>query len=85
MLAEKTLGPPLPPDMDAPMVKLCSDGAIWIVDSCDSAGGMRASDFINEWSCGEEAIADILDLYFGDPQRMKKKAEVLMRWRKKAE
>ena len=78
---EHSLGPPFPPEMDAPMIVLCSNNEVWTVDSCDSAGGMRSSDFINKWASGDEAIADILSLYFGDPQRMRAKAKVLMRWK----
>jgi hypothetical protein len=66
---------PLPPDMDAPMVVLCWSGDLWRVYGQDSAGGMTPADFVNEWSSPDEAIRDILAFYFGDPRRMKAKAQ----------
>ncbi|MDR3615976.1 MAG: hypothetical protein P4L53_20630 [Candidatus Obscuribacterales bacterium] len=70
---------PLPPEMNAPMVVLCSHGGAWWVYSWDFDGGFMPSDFVNEWSSPEQAVADILDLYFGDPQRMQAKAEAKMK------
>ena len=64
----------VPPEMDAPMVLLCSTRGAWWVYSCDFAGGIMPSDFTNEWSTVDEAIADILSLYFGDSKRMEAKA-----------
>jgi hypothetical protein len=66
---------PLPPDMDAPMVVLCSFGDVWRVYAQDYAGGMTPADFVNEWSSPDQAVSDILAFYFGDPRRMQAKAE----------
>jgi hypothetical protein len=67
---------PLCPDSDAPMLKfICIDQNRWQVDGQDCAGGMGPADFIDEWLTAEEAIKDILDFYFGDPTRMKRKAD----------
>jgi hypothetical protein len=75
--------PPLPPDMDAPMVVLYSRDDAWWVYSYDFIGGLMPSDFHNEWPTPEQAVADILDLYFGDPKRMQAKAESKMSRRPK--
>lgn len=32
-------------------------------------------DFLNEWNSPEEAVQDILDFYFGNPDRMEMKAK----------
>jgi hypothetical protein len=70
---------PLPPDMDAPMVVLCSQGDAWLVYSCDFAGGFMPSDFVNEWTSPDQAVTDILSFYFGDPKRMQAKARAKKR------
>ncbi|HEY9869286.1 MAG TPA: hypothetical protein V6D08_08980 [Candidatus Obscuribacterales bacterium] len=62
------------PDTDAAMVALMQEDDTWIVWSIDCAGGMGYGDFENRWSTPEEAITDILDFYFGNPERMAKKA-----------
>lgn len=61
------------PDTDAPMLKFIRDGNKWQVFGWDGVGGMVPGDFLNEWNTAEEAIADILEFYFGDPTRMKAK------------
>ena len=66
---------PLPPEMDAPMILFKMIDGIFVVNSVDHAGGMVPSDFVNQWSSGQEAVADILDFYFGDSKRMEAKAE----------
>ncbi|HEY9683930.1 MAG TPA: hypothetical protein V6C86_20275 [Oculatellaceae cyanobacterium] len=63
------------PDIDAPLIKFMLLDDIWVVDGHDSCGGTGPADFVDEWATPEEAIADILDYFFGDPARMKKKAE----------
>jgi len=63
------------PEIDAPMLKFIFRNEEWIVDGQDCAGGMGPADFIDKWATPEEAVKDILDFYFGDPSRMRKKAE----------
>jgi hypothetical protein len=62
------------PDIDAPMLKFYFHNEKWKVNGQDSAGGMGPADFIDEWLTPEEAVQDILDFYFGNPERMAKKA-----------
>lgn len=66
---------PEPPEMDAPMVVLYSTGVAWIVHSQECAPKLGPGDFQNVWPSPDEAVNDILDFYFGDPQRMQAKAE----------
>ncbi|MCB9469966.1 MAG: hypothetical protein H6677_16970 [Candidatus Obscuribacterales bacterium] len=67
---------PLPPKMDAPMLKFHKTKTeTWMVRGDDYVGGPGPGDFNNEWNTPEEAIEDILDFYFGDPARMRAKAE----------
>lgn len=56
--------------LDAPMLQLHFDGDTWSVISDDDVLGLGPGDFVNEWHTPEEAIADILDFYFGSPARM---------------
>lgn len=56
--------------LDAPALFLHSDNGKWFVTSHDYVPGPGPGDFVNEWTCAEEAIADILDFYFGDAARM---------------
>lgn len=68
----------LPPAMDAPMLKFYVDvEGNWMVCGDDYAGKKGPGDFINIWKTADEAIDDILDFYFGNPERMKAKAEGL--------
>lgn len=68
-------GAPQCPDRDAPMLKfICVDEHQWRVDGQDCAGGMGPADFIDEWTTAEDAIADILDFYFGNSERIDRKA-----------
>src|SRR5262245_19062445 len=46
------------------------DGMKWIVTSHDFVPGPGPGDFVNTWDTTEEAVADILGFYFGDPVRM---------------
>lgn len=66
---------PEPPEMDAPMIILYTTGDVWIVHAQESVPEPGATDFINKWNSPEEAVADILDFYFGDPSRMRAKAD----------
>jgi hypothetical protein len=56
--------------LDAPILYLHSDGGKWYVTSHDYVPGPGPGDFVNEWATAEEAVADILDFYFGSPTRM---------------
>jgi len=40
------------------------------VTSHDYVPGPGPGDFVNEWNTAEEAVADILDFYFGSSVRM---------------
>jgi hypothetical protein len=55
---------------DAPGLWFHSDGRKWFVTSHDCIPGPGPGDFVNEWETPEEAVADILDFYFGSPARM---------------
>ncbi|HEY9676765.1 MAG TPA: hypothetical protein V6C76_02100 [Drouetiella sp.] len=61
------------PETNAPMLKLIHTDNIWEVNGWDCAGAMGPADFTNDWKTPEEAIADVLDFFFGDPRRMKAK------------
>ncbi len=66
---------PICPASDAPMLKfICVNECRWQVDGQDCAGGMGPADFIDEWKTAEEAISDILDFYFGNSDRIDRKA-----------
>jgi hypothetical protein len=54
-------------------------GAKWIVTSHDFVPGPGPGDFVNAWDTPEQAVADILDFYFGDPVRMAIKAMLFSR------
>jgi hypothetical protein len=60
--------------VDAPVVKIFANNDKWFVESYDCVPAPGPGDFLDEWNTLEEAIADILDLYFGDPSRMTAKA-----------
>ncbi len=64
-----------PPEMDAPFVVLLSRAEGWMVraQECIPIPGM--GDFVNVWKTADEAIQDILDFYFGNPERMNQKAK----------
>jgi len=47
----------------------------WVVTSHDYIPGPGPGDFIDNWDTAEEAVADILDFYFGSPARMDVKRE----------
>ena len=59
--------------LDAPCLWFHCDGGQWIVTSRDWVPGPGPGDFVNTWGTAEEAVADILDFYFGDPGRMEAK------------
>lgn len=63
------------PDLDAPMLKFFLLDGKWQVHGQDCVGKLGPDDFINEWTSPEDAVKDILDFFFGDPARMKLKAD----------
>ncbi|HEY9714683.1 MAG TPA: hypothetical protein V6C72_14545, partial [Chroococcales cyanobacterium] len=63
---------------DAPMVWLFPHLGQWVFLSQDYTGAEAPGDFENRWDSVDDAVNDIIDLYFGDPQRMQVKAQ---RWR----
>jgi hypothetical protein len=74
------------PDSDAPMLKfICVDERRWQVDGQDCAGGMGPADFIDEWLTAEEAISDIQDFYFGNRERIDRKAAEKEKFRARLE
>ncbi len=79
-------GAPQCPNSDAPMLKfICVAENQWRVDGQDCAGGMGPADFINEWTTAEDAINDILDFYFGNKDRIDKKAAEKEKFRARRE
>ena len=56
--------------VDAPTLYLHSDGGRWFVTSHDYVPGPGPRDFVDEWNTPEEAVADVLNFYFGDAARM---------------
>lgn len=64
-----------PPKMDAPWVVLYSVNGKWMVHSQECAPKAGIGDFHNVWNTSDEAISDILDFYFGNPERMEQKSK----------
>lgn len=60
---------------DSPPVRLWFDGEVWLVVAQEYIPGPGPGDFFDEWITPEEAVEDILDFYFGNPERMEAKAE----------
>ena len=60
--------------VDTPLVSFfCRDGK-WHVESREYIPGPGPGDFRDEWCTAEEAVADILDFFFGDATRMNAKS-----------
>ncbi len=55
---------------DAPSILLRPEDGKWAVWMQEGIPGMRPGDFKNHWDTEQEAIDDILDFYFGNPERM---------------
>lgn len=66
------------PMIDAPALCLHCNGGRWFVTSDDYVPGPGPGDFVNEWDTPEDAVADVLDFYFGNPARMDVKRETRM-------
>lgn len=60
-------------EMDAPDVILFSDGNHWYVVAQEGVPAPAEGDFTNKWRSADEAVDDILDFYFGSPDRMQSK------------
>ena len=56
--------------LDAPGLRFHSDGGKWFVTAHECIPGPGPGDFVNEWGTADEAVADILDFYFGGAARM---------------
>ena len=65
--------------LDAPGLFLHGSGGKWYVTSHDFVPGPGPGDFVNTWATLGEAVADILDFYFGDASRMETKRRVRAR------
>lgn len=61
------------PVCDAPSLVLHRASGRWIVSSEDWEPGPGPGDFVNAWDTAEQAVADILDFFFGDLARMARK------------
>lgn len=61
--------------IDAPTLYLHHDGERWIVTSHDWVPGPGPGDFVDAWDTHEQAADDILDFYFGSPDRMARKRD----------
>lgn len=59
------------PDLDAPALTLHAEAeGRWFVTLHACIPGPGPGDFVDEWATPQEAVADILDFFFGDPARM---------------
>lgn len=56
--------------VNAPVMVLGYHQEKYYVELSEGIGGRIPGDFFNQWPTIDEAIADILDYYFGDPSRM---------------
>ncbi|MBP7860296.1 hypothetical protein KA183_01330 [bacterium] len=56
--------------MDAPIMTFFSTGEKWVVFVQESIPGPGPGDFLNTWDTQDEAVADILDFFLGNPERM---------------
>jgi len=57
-------------EVDGPCPRLYYAGATWVVTVDEYIPGPGPGDFVNEWASAEDAVADILEYFFGDPSRM---------------
>jgi len=62
-------------DFDAPTVRLFCEQGTWFVLAEDYCPAPGPGDFVDEWTTPDEAVEDILNFYFGNPQRMQAKAD----------
>ena len=60
---------------NAPLVWLYGNQDLWFVLGEDYCPGPGPGDFFDEWTTSDQAVADIIEFYFGDPKRMQAKAE----------
>jgi len=57
-------------EIDGPCPYLHCARSKWVVTVEEYEPGPGPGDFVNEWNTPDEAIADILEYFFGDPKRM---------------
>lgn len=74
-----------PPEIDSPIVIFYHKGNSWVVHSQECVPDPGPGDFQNVWNTPEEALDDIIDFFFGDPERMRRKAERKEAARKRAQ
>ena len=55
---------------NAPPILIIPEDGKWAVWMQEGIPAMRPGDFKNHWSTEQEAIDDVLDFYFGNPERM---------------
>jgi hypothetical protein len=60
-------------ESDAPALWLFADNANWVVLLHEYVPGPGPGDFRHTYACLGDAIADVLDYYFGNPDRMQAK------------
>lgn len=58
------------PAIDAPGLFLHEANGKWYVTLHEIIPGPGKGDFVDEWPTAEDAVADIIDFYFGDAARM---------------
>jgi hypothetical protein len=56
--------------VDAPAVMLHAEAGRWIVTAHENIPDPGSGDFVHVFATPDEAIADILDFFFGDSARM---------------
>lgn len=61
-------------EFDAPTVWFFGHCGVWVVQGQECSPVPGPADFLNEWGSPEAAVQDILDFFFGDPERMQAKA-----------
>lgn len=60
--------------IDGPSLVFCHSDTHWLVILREGTPKPSPGDFEDVWETAEEAIADIFDFYFGNPERMNIKA-----------
>lgn len=56
--------------VDTPVASLFGKNERWFVEVLEYVPGPGPGDFLHEYAQVEEAVADVLDYFFGDPSRM---------------
>ncbi len=68
--------------LDAPILWFHRDNQKWIVTCQEYVPTPGPGDFVNQWDSAEDALADILDYYFGNPARMEIKRKEWVKFKK---